>query len=409
MASACRLCGAPWKRACVAGLVLALAPEICIGLFALTPDLPLALAWTVSLAAAAQALQAGPRSASAAFWFALAGLAAGVACASKASGGLLLIALATTYSLPQSRAHSRSLAPWAGLVAGAIVPMPVVLFEARSGWPMARHRLFDTQVGSGLSWRNLAATLGGQVAYLSPLLAAMAGLVVMAAWRARRDPVGALLFTSFALPFAALLPLCLWSRVAEPHWLAPSLLALVPAGARDPAATPRRLVLASCALAGAMVLSVHAWVLIPDFADSFRRSSDSRLDISNELYGWPEVIRAVREEVAARRGAGAADDVIATVGPHWVICAQLDAALRGDIPVGCNTPVRDDFDDWLPRSRWKEADDLLWVSDTRFGSAPNVPGWIPARSRSILIQRGKRIVRVFTLTWLERRALADAA
>src|SRR5580692_10276218 len=43
---ACRAAGAPWGRAFVGALVAALAPEIAIGLFALTPDLLLALAWT---------------------------------------------------------------------------------------------------------------------------------------------------------------------------------------------------------------------------------------------------------------------------------------------------------------------------------------------------------------------------
>jgi hypothetical protein len=408
MAWTCRVCGAPWKRALAAGVVSALVPEIGVGLFALTPDLPLSFAWILSIAAAASALRAEPRSPAAAFGFAIAGLMAGIACASKVSGALLLLALGATYLLPQCRAHSRSFAPWAGLAAGAVSAVPVVVFEAASGWPMLRHRLVDIQIGSALSLRNLGATVGGQLAYLSPLVAVLAGLAAIAAWRARHDPVGALLLATFAIPLGALLPLSLWSRAAEPHWLAPALLALVPAAARDPAATPRRLVVASTALSGAIVLFIHAWVLIPNISNLTPTSSDARLDISNELYGWPEVIRAVRAEVAARRESGAPDDRIAIVGPHWVLCAQLEAALRGETLVGCDTPVRDDFDDWVPRHRWNEADGVLWVTDTRFGSAPDPPGRIPLRSRQVLIRRGNRIVRVFTLTWLERRALAGA-
>jgi hypothetical protein len=409
MAWTCTVCGAPWPRALAAGVVVALVPEIGVGLFALTPDLLLSFAWTMSIAAAASAVGARPRSGEASFWFAIAGLMAGVASASKVTGALLFATLATTYWLPPCRAHSRSLAPWAGLAAGAVVPLPIVAFEASSGWPMLRHRLVDTQSGAGLSVRNLGATIGGQIAYLSPLVAVLACLAVIAAWRGRRDPIGALLFTTFAIPLGLLLPLCLWSRTAEPHWLAPSLLALVPAAARDPMAAPRRLVVASSILSGAIVICMHAWVLIPGVSALAPVWSDPRLDISNELYGWPEVVRAAREEIAARRLSGAPEDLVATVGPHWVICAQLEAGLRGDALVGCNTPVRDDFDDWVPRSRWNDAESLLWVTDTRFGPAPKLPGRVPSRSRQISIRRGSRIVRVFTLTWLERCALAGAA
>jgi len=407
MAITCRACGSTWRRALLAGAVVALVPEIAVGLFALTPDLPLSFAWTLSIAAAAWALRAPPRGARFTAGFAFSGLLAGVACASKITGVLLWAALASTCLLTTRR--TRSLAPWAGLAAGATIALSAVSYECSTGWPMLRHRLVDTQIGSELSVRNLAVTLGGQLAYLSPLVAVLVVLAARSAWQSRHDPVGMLLLASFAVPFGALLPLCLWSRAAEPHWLAPSWLALVPIAARDPAATPRRLVVAASSISGALVVAVHAWVLIPGLATLAPSSADARIDISNELYGWPEVIRAVREEVEARHDAGAADETIAAVGPHWVICAQLEAAIRGEFPVGCNTPVRDDFDDWLPRRRWNDADAVLWVTDTRFGPPPNLSGRMPSRSREVAIWRGHRTVRVFTLTWFERRALAGAA
>jgi hypothetical protein len=273
---------------------------------------------------------------------------------------------------------------------------------------MLRHRLVDTQAEAGISLRNVGATVAGQIVYLSPLVAALAVMAAMAAWRGRRDPVGALLLTTFAVPLAALLPLCVWSRSAEPHWLAPSLIALVFVAARTPASTPRRLVGASCALAGALVMAVHAWVLSATVANLASPSADPRLDISNELYGWADVTRAVREEGSARRLAGLGEDSIAVVGPHWVICAQLDSALRGELPVGCNTPIRDDFDDWFPRSRWNDADAILWVTDGRFGPPPEFAGRVAIHSRRVDIRRGHRTVRTFTLTWLERRGLAAA-
>ena len=60
MALFCRAAGASWPRSLVAAIVVALVPEMAIGLFAMTPDLLLASLWTMSLTLAAVALQAPP-------------------------------------------------------------------------------------------------------------------------------------------------------------------------------------------------------------------------------------------------------------------------------------------------------------------------------------------------------------
>ncbi|MDP9150622.1 MAG: hypothetical protein M3O36_11880, partial [Myxococcota bacterium] len=215
---------------------------------------------------------------------------------------------------------------------------------------------------------------------------------------------------------AILAPLCLWSRVAEPHWIAPALLPLVPAAARAEVAPPTRLLRAALAVAATMVVSLHAWVLVPSLLRLAPRTYDARLDLANELYGWPDVVDAVREEArdasprSARgsEGAAPADADLAVVGPHWVICAQLEARLRGGIRVGCDTPLRDDFDTWWPRDRWRRADAILWVTDTRFAPTPYLPTHAVARTREVRIERGGRVVRVFTIAVLVRRAAALA-
>ncbi|HEY5242126.1 MAG TPA: hypothetical protein VIJ22_11695, partial [Polyangiaceae bacterium] len=68
-------------------------------------------------------------------------------------------------------------------------------------------------------------------------------------------------------------------------------------------------------------------------------------------------------------------------------------------------PVRDDFDDWWPRSRWRAADLLVWVSDARFGP-PAVLTHAPVRQREVRVERAGRVVRVFTITVLAKRAQA---
>jgi hypothetical protein len=135
-------------------------------------------------------------------------------------------------------------------------------------------------------------------------------------------------------------------------------------------------------------------------------SYDPRLDLTNELYGWPRVATVARDEALAEWTPGTDRREVAIVGPHWVVCAQLEAALRGTLPVGCDTPIGDDFDVWYPRATWHEADTIVWVTDRRFGPAPELPSHVKLRSREVHVERDGRVVRVFDVTVLARRAAA---
>jgi hypothetical protein len=434
MLAACRACGAPRERAAAAALVVALVPEMAIGLFALTPDLLLASCWTAVLALVAAGLRAPPRGAVAAACFAAAGVLTGVAAASKVTGLLLAAALVLTYVSRPARAHARTVAPWLGLAAGALVFAPVALFEARTGWPMLRHRFVDTQGAAGLSLRNAAALLFGQLGYLSPVTAVLAFGAARNLWVAgwpelsrtakpislpwqrspisevgrprAGDPVTTWLLWATFVPGIVLVPLCLWSRVAEPHWIAPAFLALAPAAARVQA-TPdspdpsRQWIRAACATGFALIAAVHAWVLVPAAVQLAPEASyDPRVDIANELYGWPDVTSAVRAELRH----SPPDAVVAA--PHWVLCAQLEAALHGQAAVGCNTPVEDDFDRWLPRTEWRARDALIWVTDSRFPAPPPGSDRVPLHSTVVRIEREGRIVRTFTIAVYTREANA---
>jgi hypothetical protein len=413
VALAARLAGATWRRATVAALCTAAAPEISFGLFALTPDLPLAFAWLGALGLAAAGLRAPPASNRAAAALLFAGTLAGVACAAKASGCLLLVALAVAYASPPARAHARTVWPWTGLLAGMLVIFPIASYEAHAGWPMLAHRLVDTQEGSRFSLRNVGALVGGQFLYLSPVILVLAGVVGRTLLRSLRqpprDPVERLLAASFLFPLVILGALCLWSRVAEPHWIAPALLALPLYGAIAPRAPSPRLVVTGIVTGFLCVALAHAWVLVPEAARLRPESADASLDIANELFGWPRVLTAVEEIVDTAR-AEDPDDVPVVVGPFYTICAQLHAGLDRDIAVGCQEAIRDDFDDWLPRTLWENAAQILFVTDNRFpvDLAARFPDRFPARSWDIPIARGGRLVRTFRATLLLPRALGDA-
>ena len=251
--------------------------------------------------------------------------------------------------------------------------------------------------------------MGGQLAYLSPLYVVAAFLVGRDLVRRRdEDAASALLFNTLALPLGALVVLALWSRVAEPHWLAPPLLALPVHYARSSERLAwRRSFTASIVASGiALSAAVHAWVLVPGAVRLLPASADPRFDISNELFGWPRAVQAVAEVVATERTRS--EESIVVVGPHWTVCAQLNAALRESVAVGCNTEVRDDFDAWLPRPSWQNADKVLLVTDNRYplDAAALFPGRAPTMTLQVTVMRGGRVARVFSLTLLERRAAA---
>jgi hypothetical protein len=414
-----RALGAARGRAALAGLVLAVVPETAVGLFALTPDLLLAPAWLGVLALAGIAMRSAASSTRSAAAFLGAGLLAGTACSAKLSGLLLMGALLATYlavafSTFDARARSavRTIWPWAGLVAGLVIVLPIALYESKTGWPMLHHRLVSTQGGAGLALRNVGALVGGQLGYLSPIFAVLAVLAAIDLVRHRSDDaVARLLFLSFALPIVPLVALCLWSPVAEPHWIAPALLALPLHAARRAgdelrSLGSRRVFLSAAGLAAAFTLAAHVWVLVPETARLLPASADPKLDIASELYGWPTVLGAVKEQMAtASTPFDPEGREVVVVGPHWTVCAQLQAGLPG-IRVGCATPIPDDFDRWLPRDQWRAAENVLFVTDNRFpgDGAEQLPGHVKSSQSRIRVLRGGRTSRVFELYLYERRA-----
>lgn len=405
-------------------LAAAVVPELAIGLFALTPDLILAFTWTGALGAAAWGLRQEAGSTRAAGAFLTVGVLAGVGASAKVTGlaWFVLLPAALVLGGPMAAGHRRSVWPWLGLLLGALVVAPVVLYEAKRGWPMVHHRFVDTQGDAGLSLRNAGQVILGQLTYLSPVLAVAAAYVVRDLLRRafRRegspgqdgdetDAVDVLFAVSLVLPLVVLVPLCLWSRVAEPHWLAPPLLALPLHYARryDPKAAllSRRLAKAGVVTSLAAVVAVHLWVLVPGLSRVLPPSFDMRQDISTELVGWPQVIDATRAVVGDLQ---AGDEEAVIVGPHWIVCAQLHAGLPPEIPVGCATPTRDDFDDWLPRDRWLRKSTLVYVTDSRFEATPEslFPLHAAGSTERVTILRAGRPVRTFSITVLRRRSAA---
>jgi 4-amino-4-deoxy-L-arabinose transferase-like glycosyltransferase len=397
-----RVLGCTWAQASRSVLALALVPELAVGLFAFCPDLLLALFWLGALAFAALALKRPPESIAAWVGTLGAGLCVGLATTAKITGALLGVALLAFSLTASQRRRWRSAAPYAAVAVFAVLVAPMVLWEASRGWPMLHHRLVTTQIEAGLSLRNLAALLGGQLVYVTPPFLFGVWLVLRALWRQRRtDPGAELLWLAAVVPGVPLMLLCLWSRQAEPHWLGPAMLSLAVALGQTPVIS-RRLGIASLATGAVVTAFAWLWVVTPLPIRILASHYRARFDIANDMYAWGParglLAQAIQETIAE---TGRAPVV---VGPHWVVCAQARAALKREIAVGCNTPIRDDFDDWYPRARWLDAPSVLYVYDDRFPVKPEVelPGRTLVSTSHVRIRRGGMTVRTVRMARLDR-------
>jgi len=404
---AARGVGASWRGALLAVLALLVVPEIAVGLFAFTPDLPLAFAWIAALGCAGVALRYPPRSWQATAGTVGAGLFTGVAVMSKISGATLALALVATWLSRPARARLRTIAPYAALLVGMITPLPFFLREAGLGWPMLHHRLVDTQIGFGPTFRNLGSLLGGQLLYVTPVV--LAAAVVLALDLARghdEDAVQHLLLNASLYPFGVLAALTLLSRVAEPHWVAPSYLALALHLARraddSPPVLSRRLGWTAAVTSLCAIALVFVIVFFPVLPRLLGRRYEARYDLTNDLFVW----KRFGPELDAALESARADDVgdVAVVGPHWVVCAQAQAWVGNRARVGCLTDIGDDFDTFYPRAVWRNAPVILYITDDRFQDDP--AKLLPDRSvrgvDRVTVRRGGVAVRTFRMLRLGR-------
>jgi hypothetical protein len=409
-AFAARAVGASWAGSVVAALSLMAAPEISVGLFAMTPDLLLVLLWYAALAAAAIALRARPGSTRALAACLAAGAATGLAFDAKVSAALLFVGVAFAFGLRAARPHLRTVAPWAGLAIAAVLVSPVVLDEVNRGLPMLGHRLLDTPLAP--SARNLVALLGGQLAYVGPVLLWGAVRVARDLLGHRRDDAVSWLLAATTLAALPLVVLCLVSRAAEPHWIAPLFLALPLHLARhweSMASTfSRAFCSATLGSGAALVAAAHVYVLTPLAPRLLGHRYVARYDIANELYAWEKGLPLVRRALTESAASGEPPPIV--VGPHWTVCAQLHAGLPGSVLVGCDGSATADFERWLPRATWMQAPTILYVTDDRFDDVPHA---LPARRRDVdwrtLMFRGGRVARQITVVRWQRSAAAQTS
>lgn len=411
-AIAVRASGETWERSTGAVLALALVPELSVGLFGVTPDLPLAVLWLTALALAAylsrEALSQPKSHRVLLAWLCL-GLSLGLATLAKVSGCLLALGLVAASLTPGTRAVWRSFGPWGAVGCALVVVAPLVHWEASQDFPMLTHRLVTTQRASGFSLRYLLKFIGGQLVYVTPPYLIAAFVLFRDLNRRRRgDRFSNLLFYSAVIPLVPLAVLSLWSARAEPHWVAPPLLALGVHAARQDLISKR---LGVTALVTGAALTLLVWMSVK--TDVYIRLATSsvgqalggyrpRYDLTNDLYAWGpgrQLLEQAVNEVITKKGR--VPRVVGT--PHWMVCAQAQAAMGDRLRVGCHSPLPSDFDRWLPPEEWRQAQIVLLVQDSRYPVDPALA--FPARrvgsKWSTQIRRGGQVVRTIRISELE--------
>jgi 4-amino-4-deoxy-L-arabinose transferase-like glycosyltransferase len=300
-ASARRIAGD--RAALIAALALAVMPLSAAGLVLATPDAPLLAACAAMIYAVIRALEAPIASPRSDFWWVLAGVALGLAEASKYTAVLIPLAAFTAMLLKRElRPRLSDPGPYIAIAVSLVVFSPVVAWNAEHGWAsfafQLRHGL--GHVDGSVARRELEL-LGGQFALVSPILFALLCLAIAKSivWPEGRKHTRA---QTALLPLVALLVFAFFmyaatKRRVEANWPAiayiPGMLVLAThAGGR----AWNRWLKGGLVLTGALSCAVYVNTLVPILPIPAHRDPVAR------AAGWDDLAFAVQRELAVPSG-----------------------------------------------------------------------------------------------------------
>ena len=387
-ASARRIAGN--RAALIAALAVALMPLSAAGLVLATPDAPLLAATAAMLYALIRALEAPPKSPESDRWWVLAGIALGLAAASKYTAVLIPLAAFTAMILRRDlRPRLKDPGPYVATLVSLVVFSPVIMWNAEHGWAS-----FAFQLSHGLGHvdgsvaRRELELLGGQVALVSPILFALLCLTVAktmvapVAERAHtRASVTGLLTFVVALVFMFFAYSATKRRV-EANWPA---IAYVPGVLVLAAHTGKRAwnlwlkagLALTAGLSGVVYVNTFVPILqIPAHRDPVARSA-----------GWSDLARAVEQELRRQPS-----------GHTWVAADRYQEAslLAFYLAEQANTFAlnltsrANQFDLWPGfQQRARAGDALVLVTDEATGHPPTVEMLAPHFAS---VRRGEKVV-----------------
>jgi hypothetical protein len=405
------------KAAFHAALLITLLPLAAAGYILATPDAPLlagiSVTWWAVLRATDDASHPSARNA----WWALAGLAIGLAMASKFTGVLVPAALAISCALiPRYRELFRTPGPYLAVAVASLVMAPVLWWNAQHQWITFAFQL-DHGLGTppdssaAATLTRVAELLGGQLG-LTGIIAG--GLMVAATLRAlRTEPDHALrLLARSSLLIFAFFVFSAIQKPVEANWPAvayPSLV-LVAAAAISRGFAPQA-TRAAHALSGALTLAIYAYALgiIPPVDVRPGR------DPFNRAYGWNVLAAAVDERrleinnvfQGFFRQTGGTPPTVHIAANRYQDASELSFYLLGrpDVPA-LNIASRPNHFDYWPgfAQTARQGDALILVLDTADRALVVVDSLVPhfndvADLGVVTLTRGERALSARRL-WL---------
>jgi 4-amino-4-deoxy-L-arabinose transferase-like glycosyltransferase len=265
-----------------------------IGSIIQTYDTPQSFFWMLTVYCTATALFGGrPRA-----WY-VAGLAAGLAMLTKYSA-VLLPGLVFLYLLihPDMRHWLRRKEPWLSAVIAFLVYSPNLAWNAAHQWISFNHTMSHA---GGIFQITTLEFLGGQTVLIGPIAFAMLIIGLVTAWKkaSRGDAVQAfLLWTS--VPVLLFFLVLSFRTSVYGNWTGPAYLtAVLAAGA---ALYPSLRTSIRWRRWGIAALATGYLVVVLMFAHApiiRALNVPGHLDPTKEVYGWPEMGRAIGEVLAA--------------------------------------------------------------------------------------------------------------
>jgi 4-amino-4-deoxy-L-arabinose transferase-like glycosyltransferase len=361
----------PGTRADLVAVILLNATLLLgVGSVIMTPDSPLLFFWTATLWTMARLIASGRGA-----WWLIAGALAGLASVSKYTAVFLWAGIGLwALGAPIGRAWLRRWFPWGGMVIGAGIFAPVVIWNAAHHWAgllKQGGRVGDWQPSRAFGF--LAELIAGQFGLATPwvFILCTIGLGV-AARRIRRDSAWALLAALSLPPVLVFLQHATGDRV-QGNWPAIIYPALALAAAGWLAERRRRDWIGASALGFGITGVVYAqalYGLIP--------LPPSLNPIALRLGGWDGLARQVEAARVASGAAFVAGDGYAT-----------DSELAWTLPA--YVPVVGTEDRWslfaLPRAAIGGQVGLL-VRNARRTEPPDPAVWAEAAPLGIVVRPG---------------------
>lgn len=286
-------------------LAFAAMPVAAVGMILATPDAPLLLGVAWSLCCVVHALSHPAGSGSATRWWLGAGVAIGVAMASKFTAVLVPMGLTVTIvAVPALRPRLREPGPWLAVGVASLVMVPVLLWNDMHDWIAFRFQL-GHGLGGGAKESLLQRELnllGGQALLVTPILF---GLLLAAIARARREDPRRVALAGVAASALAFFVFSATRKNVEANWPA---IAWVPAVVLLAASRPversrwERRGLRLAAVVSTLLLAhvVRPLVVLPGSRDPV-----------NQAHGWSDLAAAVDSARRAVAGSANAEPLVA--------------------------------------------------------------------------------------------------